>query len=107
MSTIKTFSKETIHSNVKASLVKKRSTFWQMIRCILRFGYRPSIGLLLATFVFILYCVSPINLWANKSPWLSHLDELILLFIYLKILSNETHRYARFKAKNRRACGNH
>jgi hypothetical protein len=92
-----------IKGSIMKSVLKKRNTFWQMMRCMALLKYKPSLMLvsgfvlMLAYFIFI----SPLSLFRISGP-ASLLDEAIVLFIFLKILSSETNRFIRYKAQCRR-----
>jgi hypothetical protein len=90
-----------IKGSIMKSFLKKRNTFWQMMRCMLQFKYKPSL-LLVASFVLMLvYLLSPLNVYRSTGPE-GYLDEVLVLFIFLKILSGETSRFIRYKAQCRR-----
>lgn len=93
---------DNIKGSILKSVLKKRNTFWQMMGCMIRLKYKPSLLLVSAAVLCLVYFLSPLNIYTNSSFLLSHLDELLVLFIFLKILSHETLRFARYKAMCRK-----
>ena len=104
MDQISDISKHLLKPNFKRSLTKKRTTFWQMMKCMLRFQYRPSLLLVLTTLTAGIYIFSPLSLLSEHPLYIRYLDDLFILIVLLKVLSHETHRYTRHKAKSRRFC---
>lgn len=90
-----------IKGSIMKSVLKKRNTFWQMMRCMLHFKYKPSWLLLSSFALMMIYYITPLNLFRSQgmAGWL---DELVVFFIFLKILSAETNRFVRYKAQCRR-----
>jgi uncharacterized membrane protein YkvA (DUF1232 family) len=104
MDQINDISKHLLKPNFKRSLTKKRTTFWQMMKCILKLQYRPSLLLVLTIIGAGVYIFSPLSLLSEHPLYIRYLDDLFILIVLLKVLSHETHRYTRHKAKNRRFC---
>lgn len=77
-----------------------------MVKCIVLFKYRPSWALIFTTIATLIYTTTPISLFKDRPFYISYLDDIVVVFIFLKVLSTETHRFARAKAKGRRCCGN-
>ena len=90
-----------IKGTIMKSFLKKRNTFWQMMRCMLQFKYKPSLLLISSFVLMLIYFFSPLNLFRGPGI-MGYIDELVVLFAFLKILSNETHRFVRYKAMCRR-----
>lgn len=107
MDQISNFSKQVLPVNFKKSFTKKRTTFWQMLKCIVRFGYKPSFLLLCTTIGAVVYIATPLSLFSEQPLYIRFIDDLFILFIFLKVLSHETLRFSRFKAKSRRHCDQH
>ncbi len=104
MDQISDISKHLLKPNFKRSLTKKRTTFWQMMKCILKLQYRPSLLLVLTIAGAGVYIFSPLSLLSEHPLYIRYLDDLFILIVLLKVLSHETHRYTRHKAKSRRFC---
>lgn len=51
-----------------------------------------------------IYIFSPLSLFSDESIFIKYLDDIFILIVVLKVMSHETHRYTRYKAKNRRFC---
>ncbi|MCC6186034.1 MAG: hypothetical protein IT256_02665 [Chitinophagaceae bacterium] len=88
----------------KKSITKKRNTFWQMMKCIAKFQYKPSLLLILTFIGATIYIISPIPFFEQQPFFIRILDDVLILFVVLKVCSHETHRYNRHKAKSRRYC---
>lgn len=104
MDQISDISKQVLKSSFKRSFTKKRTTFWQMLKCIVRFEYKPSLLLVLTTVGAIVYIFSPLSIFSTLPIWLRFVDDAFILFVVLKVFSHETLRYTRYKAKGRRFC---
>lgn len=98
---ISTFS---LKDSLFKSFTKKRTTFWQMLRCMMRLEYKPSVLLICVILAAFIYLVSPLNLFSGAPFYLRYLDDLFMVFVVLKTFSHETMRYTRYKAKGRRSC---
>lgn len=104
MDQITDISKHLFKPNFKRSLTKKRTTFWQMMKCIAKFQYRPSLLLVFTIIGAGVYIFSPLSLLSEQPLIIRFLDDLFIFIVVLKVLSHETHRYTRYKAKSRRFC---
>ena len=105
MAKIIDISKDGLKHSVTRSVTKRRTTFWQMVRCMGRFEYKPSLLLVLTIIGAIVYICSPLSMLSKQPIYFRYLDDLFILFVVLKVMSHETHRYTRYKARNRRFCG--
>jgi uncharacterized membrane protein YkvA (DUF1232 family) len=97
-------SKEGLKHTITKSVTKRRATFWQMMRCIGKLEYKPSLLVIFTILGALVYMFSPLSLFSDMPILLRYLDDLFILIVVLKVLSHETHRYMRYKARNRRAC---
>lgn len=69
-----------------------------------KFEYRPSFLLVLTVVAAFVYVCTPLSMFSDQPVFLRFIDDLLVLFIVLKVLSHETHRFTRYKARNRRSC---
>ena len=97
-------SKESLKHSVTKSVTKRRTTFWQMMRCIGKLEYKPSIVTIITVIAGMVYVLTPLSLFSQQPIVVRFIDDIFVLFIVLKVLSQETHRYMRFKARSRRTC---
>ncbi|MBL7711386.1 MAG: hypothetical protein JNL13_02935 [Chitinophagaceae bacterium] len=97
-------SKDSLKHSVTRSVTKRRTTFWQMMRCMSKLEYRPSFLLVLTVVGSLIYMCTPLSLFSDQPLFLRFIDDLFVLFIVLKVLSHETHRFTRYKARSRRSC---
>lgn len=104
MDRITDISKLVVKNTVTKSITKKRTTFWQMVRCIARLEYKPSWLLIITILGAAVYIFSPLSMFSEQHISIRFLDDLFILFVVLKVLSHETLRYTRYKARNRRFC---
>lgn len=104
MDRISDISKIVVKNTVAKSITKKRTTFWQMVRCMAKFEYKPSWLLIITTIGAVTYIISPLSMLSEEHIAIRFLDDLFILFVLLKVLSHETLRYTRYKARNRRFC---
>jgi len=75
-----------------------------MVRCMIKLEYKPSWLLIITTLGAFTYIFSPLSLLSKQHIIVRFIDDLFILFVLLKVLSHETLRYTRFKARNRRFC---
>lgn len=91
-----------IKDTLLKSVSKRRTTFWSMISSMLHLRYKPSPLLVVAFLLGMAYLIAQTFI---LSPVLARFaGAIVVLIVFLKILSHETHRYTRFKARNRRQC---
>ena len=83
-------------------LFRNRRTLWQMIREVLSGRYRMSWLTILIVVVSIAYVIYPFDLIPDYIPVLGWLDDGVVVYLLLWRLVNETHRYNRFKAMERK-----
>jgi uncharacterized membrane protein YkvA (DUF1232 family) len=83
-------------------LFHSRRTLWQMIREAFSGRYKMSFLTTLAIIFGIAYIVFPFDLIPDYIPVLGWIDDGLVLYLILKRLSFETHRYNRQKAMARR-----
>ena len=97
-------SKDSLKHSVTRSVTKRRTTFWQMMRCIGKLQYRPSFLLVFTVVGALVYICTPLSMFSNQPVCLRFIDDIFVLFIVLKVMSHETHRFTRYKARTRRSC---
>lgn len=73
-----------------------------MIREVLKGQYRMSFFTIVVIFISIAYVVSPIDLIPDHIPVLGWLDDGLVVYLLLRRLIFETHRYNRHKAMERK-----
>ncbi len=83
-------------------LFRNRRTLWQMIREVLSGHYRMSGLTVLIVLLSIGYIAFPFDFVPDFIPVLGWLDDGFVLFLLLRRLNSETHRYNRFKAMERK-----
>jgi uncharacterized membrane protein YkvA (DUF1232 family) len=88
--------------SLKSSFTKRRTTFWQMMRAIYQFKYKPSWLLILTILGAGIYVFSPLSMFSEQHYCIRYIDDAFIIFVVLKVLSHETLRYSRFKARERR-----
>ncbi|MGC4056989.1 MAG: hypothetical protein QM743_02570 [Chitinophagaceae bacterium] len=89
---------------LKRSITKKRTTFWNMLKCISKSQYRPSLFLMVSFALAFVYLISPKPFITHQPLYVRVVHTLLVMAVLLKILSHETYRFTRFKAKGRRSC---
>lgn len=75
-----------------------------MMRCMSKFQYKPSMLLVLTIIGAAIYIFTPLSMFSDQPLPIRFLDDIFILFVVLKVLSHETHRFTRYKARNRRVC---
>lgn len=75
-----------------------------MIRCISKSQYRPSLFLMVSFALAFVYLISPKPFISGQPAYVRVVHTLLIIAVLLKILSHETYRFTRFKAKGRRSC---
>lgn len=83
-------------------LFQSRRTLWQMMKEAFRGRYKLSLLTMLACILAIAYIVFPFDLVPDYIPVLGWIDDGLVLYLLLKRLHAETHRYNRYKAAERR-----
>jgi uncharacterized membrane protein YkvA (DUF1232 family) len=83
-------------------LLRNRRTMWQMIRESIRGQYRMSFLTKAAIVISVCYIIFPFDLIPDYIPFVGWIDDGIAFYLLMKQLSNETKRFSRFKAMERR-----
>ncbi|MDI9319146.1 MAG: hypothetical protein QM530_01610 [Phycisphaerales bacterium] len=102
MNRIINISKLFVKNSFTKSISKKRNTFWQMIKSIIKLDYKPSWLLVITLLSAVAYLIAPFSLFDQQHILLRFADDVLLILFVLKVLSHETLRYSRFKARSRR-----
>jgi uncharacterized membrane protein YkvA (DUF1232 family) len=74
-----------------------------MLKDVWHRQYRMSFLTTLFALFAVAYILSPIDLIPDWIPVLGWIDDGLVLYLLLRVLVGETHRYNRFKAKHRKA----
>lgn len=69
-----------------------------MLKDIVQLKYRPSFVTFLAFIGAVAYIILPNDLVGDHKLIIGIADDLFVVLVFLKFLSRETHRYARYKA---------
>lgn len=83
-------------------LVRNRKTLWQMLRATVRGEYRMSVLSMMALVIAIIYILFPFDFIPDFIPVLGWADDGAVMYILIRRLLNETQRYTRYKAAERR-----
>ncbi|MBL7718079.1 MAG: DUF1232 domain-containing protein [Flavipsychrobacter sp.] len=86
-------------------LFSNRRSMAQMLRSVLTGCYRMSVVTTVVTFAVLAYIVSPFDLFPDFSSPYGFVEDALLLILLIKVWSNETHRYVRFKVMERKQRG--
>ena len=84
-------------------LLTTRKTTIQMIKDVFRGQYRMSMWTNLSCVFVLIYVLFPFDLITDLIPLLGWSDDAALVYFLIKRLKQETNRYVRFKAKERKA----
>jgi len=83
-------------------LFQSRRTLWQMMKEAFRGRYKMSLVTTLVVILALAYVVFPFDLVPDYIPVLGWIDDGLVIYLLLKRLHAETHRYNRYKAAERR-----
>lgn len=83
-----------------AQLFHNRKTLFQMLREVFHGKYKMSFLTNLSLIFGLLYIISPLDF--DWIPILGWIDDGFVAYLLIKRLQNETQRYNRFKAMERR-----
>lgn len=86
-------------------LLRNRKTLWQMLRESVRGGYKMSFLTIAAIVLTIGYVVFPFDIIPDFIPVVGWMDDGFVIYLLLRRLVNETQRFSRFKAMERKAAG--
>jgi len=86
-------------------LFQNRRTLFQMMREAWRGHYKMSLLTKLAVIAGLAYVLFPFDFVTDLIPVLGWLDDGFVIFLVIKRLQSETHRYIRFKVMERRNGG--
>ena len=78
---------------------------WQMIREVLKGKYRMSILTIIIAISSIAYIIFPYDVIPDHIPVLGWVDDGLVLYLLMRRLTNETQRYSRYKAIERKEQG--
>lgn len=84
------------------SLFKNRRTMWQMVREVVNGKYRMSLLTNVVLVLGLAYVVIPFDLIPDWIPVIGWIDDAVVIFLLIKRLNNETMRYIRYKAMERK-----
>jgi uncharacterized membrane protein YkvA (DUF1232 family) len=83
-------------------LVRNRKTLWHMLRETMRGNYKMSVLTLMVMIISIAYMLFPFDLLPDFIPVIGWLDDGLVFYILMRRVMNETHRFNRFKAMERK-----
>jgi uncharacterized membrane protein YkvA (DUF1232 family) len=87
-------------------LFRNRRTLWQMLREVLSGSYKMSFLTVLIVFIAIGYIIFPFDIIPDYIPVIGWIDDAVVFYLLIRRLTNETHRYNRFKAIERKGICN-
>ena len=92
-------------NNVKHGwhLLRNRKTLWQMLREVLKGSYKMSFLTMAAIVLALGYVIFPFDIIPDFIPVVGWMDDGFVVYLLLRRLVNETQRYNRFKAMERKA----
>jgi uncharacterized membrane protein YkvA (DUF1232 family) len=83
-------------------LFRNRKTLWQMLRDVISGDYKLSFLTAVIGVLCLAYVIFPFDIIPDFIPVLGWVDDGFALYLLLKVLSSETHRYNRRKAMQRK-----
>ena len=87
------------------NLFNNRRTLFQMLREAWSGHYKMSFLTKASIVIGILYVLFPFDIITDLIPFFGWLDDGFVIFLLIRRLQNETHRYIRFKVMERRGTG--
>jgi uncharacterized membrane protein YkvA (DUF1232 family) len=88
-----------------AHLFNNRRTLFQMLREVWGGHYKMSFLTNAALALGVLYVLFPFDFITDLLPIIGWADDGAVIYLVIKRLQTETHRYVRFKAMERRGKG--
>ena len=84
-------------------MLRNRKTLWQMLREALKGSYKMSFLTMAAIVLALGYVIFPFDIIPDFIPVVGWMDDGFVVYLLLRRLVNETQRYNRFKAMERKA----
>jgi len=83
-------------------LFQNRRTLWQMLKDVFNGRYRMSFLTKVIMAASVLYVLFPFDVISDLIPFFGWLDDGFVIFLLVRRLLSETHRYTRFKVMERK-----